>query len=151
MGVVVRQPVISAASAFKPPSSHTFNPLSQSRSMTAAQVAMENRFPLALETPPAHAGLMGLLYPWGGDSGGASNAGPQDGFTSGLSMKVGMVNWKHSATFICIPRDRTQKSNRISIDSDGNPVIHYEVCLCIIAPVLLLHILYISHYSFHLS
>ncbi|KAJ1426748.1 hypothetical protein B484DRAFT_450537 [Ochromonadaceae sp. CCMP2298] len=115
MGVVVRHPVISAATV-----SHQRRPAkgpAQTDAQREAQ-AEDDMHPLALQTPPTHPGLMGLFYPWGGKT------DPSEG---GLATKIGMLSWRHSGIFIFISRDRSQRSNRISIDPQGQPVLHYTV------------------------
>ena len=125
MGVVVREPVISAVTTYRDPSKPNapqhFN--AYASTLTAAQRELEGRYRIAAETPPSHVGLMGLLFPWAG--GPVRGINSNNGILGGLSVKLGMLNWRHSAVFIALPRDRTQASNRISIDSAGEPVIHY--------------------------
>mmetsp|Transcript_11165 Transcript_11165/g.18281 ORF Transcript_11165/g.18281 Transcript_11165/m.18281 type:complete len:359 (+) Transcript_11165:405-1481(+) len=94
MGVVVRNPPIAA-------------PLS-----TGADVDLQ--YPVAAETPPLHAGLMGIMFPWSRIGGG-------------LAVKLGMTMWRRSSTFIFISRDRSQRSNRVEIDSEGNPMLFYTI------------------------
>ena len=64
-----------------------------------------------VETPPIHPGILGLVLPW----------------NCGLSFKANSLQYKHLGVFIAIPRDLSQDSNAISIDSVGNPVITYTL------------------------
>lgn len=121
MGVVVRDPIVSNATYFDTASSTMAQ-----RSLTAEQVHEENKFRIASETPPAHVGLMGLLFPWVSNTHTADTSG-FSGFGGGLAVKVGMLHWKNSATFIALPRDRSQARNRVTIDGEGHPVLHYVV------------------------
>lgn len=121
MGVVVRDPVVSNATYFD-----TASCSMAQRSLPSEQVAEENRFRIASETPPAHVGLMGLLFPWISHTHTADATG-FSGLGGGLAVKVGMLHWKNSATFIALPRDRSQARNRVSIDGEGHPVLHYVV------------------------
>jgi choline dehydrogenase-like flavoprotein len=66
---------------------------------------------LAIETPPLHPGSLGLVMPW----------------MSGFSYKLTALLFTHLSAFIHIMRDRSCPENRIAIDKDGNPVIHYQI------------------------
>lgn len=100
MGVVIRDPPIYDTSSTAPD---------------------RKSWQIAPETPPLHAGLMGLMFPWTGGLGKNSVA------VTGMSTKLGMLGWRNSACFIAISRDRSQKSNGITIDAEGNTVINYSV------------------------
>lgn len=118
MGVVVRQPPLSSkttAFSFAPTSTTTTAPALQD---------VEDRHRIAIETPPAHVGLMGLLFPWIVSRNAPRSFSGQGG---GLGIKLGMLSWRHSATFIALPRDRSQPQNCVTIDSYGNPVLHYAM------------------------
>jgi choline dehydrogenase-like flavoprotein len=77
----------------------------------AHQLPDDETHPVAIETPPGHPGLLGTVLPWHG----------------GLNYKILITGYKHSAAFIGLPRDRSQNSNRVEIDIDGKPVLHYRV------------------------
>jgi choline dehydrogenase-like flavoprotein len=94
MGVVVKNPPI----------------LTRQKSNFPADYRPE-RFPVAIENPPVHMGILGLILPW----------------NCGLQLKVISLAWKQFATFLGISRDKSLQSNRVDIDRDGNPVIHYTV------------------------
>ncbi len=66
---------------------------------------------VAIETPPAHLGIFGLLLPW----------------ENGLSMKIMSLQHKNTSVFIGISRDHCVESNCITTDSEGNPVINYTI------------------------
>jgi choline dehydrogenase-like flavoprotein len=66
---------------------------------------------IAVETPPAHLGIFGLLLPW----------------NTGLDMKLQAMSHENTGVFIGISRDHGIESNRVTIDSDGNPVISYSL------------------------
>lgn len=121
MGVVVRDPTVSNATYFDS-SSCTM----AERSLPGEVAQEESRYRIASETPPAHVGLMGLLFPWISHTHTADASG-FSGIGGGLAVKVGMLHWRNSATFIALPRDRSQARNRVTIDGQGNPVLHYVV------------------------
>lgn len=66
---------------------------------------------LVIETPPVHPGIFGLIIPW----------------VNPLDFKAKMLLWSHFAASIGISRDHSCESNRIAIDKEGNPIIHYEI------------------------
>jgi choline dehydrogenase-like flavoprotein len=117
MGVVVRKPAMTTKTVLADITRGT-------TSTTSAALDEEDRHEIAIETPPAHVGLMGLLFPWASGRGSPAGFSGQGG---GLGVKLGMLNWPNIATFLALPRDRSQASNRVSIDSQGHPVLHYEV------------------------
>lgn len=116
MGVVVRNPPLTSVT--------TLATLHSSSAPSSAQDPVEARHRIALETPPAHVGLIGLLFPW---TNGRRYPDSFSGQGGGLGLKLGMLCWRNSATFIALPRDRSQPSNRVSIDGRGNPVMHYAM------------------------
>lgn len=65
---------------------------------------------VAIETPPVHLGIFGLLLPW----------------NSGLELKIQALSYENNAVFIGISRDHAIESNRVTIDNEGNPVIYYR-------------------------
>lgn len=62
-----------------------------------------------LETPPLHAGLLGLALPW----------------RSGAQHKAVMQHADHVGSFIVLTRDRD--SGRVTTDKQGQPVLHYSL------------------------
>src|SRR5690606_18281714 len=62
-----------------------------------------------LETPPTHAGLLGLALRW----------------RSGAQHKSVMEQAAHIGSFIVLTRDRD--SGRVTVDKQGQPVIHYSL------------------------
>ncbi len=94
MGVVVRNPPI----------------ISKMRKNEFTHYKPE-RYPVAIENPPVHMGILGLILPW----------------NSGLQLKITSLGWKQFAAFLGISRDVSSISNRVDIDRDGNPVIHYSI------------------------
>jgi choline dehydrogenase-like flavoprotein len=66
---------------------------------------------VAVQTPPVHLGILGLIMPWMG----------------GLMFKSACLLWPSTGAFIGISRDRSQATNRITIDADGEPVINYTI------------------------
>jgi choline dehydrogenase-like flavoprotein len=113
MGVVVRDPPLTSRTT-----------LANLGAATASSTDAEARHRLAIETPPSHVGLMGLLFPWMGSKEFPVSFSGQGG---GLGLKLGMLSWHSSATFIALPRDRSQARNRVTIDDRGNAVLHYEM------------------------
>lgn len=87
MGVVVRSPIIESKTA-------------------------QSGWGVAIETPPAHPGILGLLIPWRGN---------------GLSYKATMLGWKNFCAFIGISRDHSKESNCITINKNGESVINYTI------------------------
>lgn len=67
--------------------------------------------PVAIETPPIHSGLMGIIAP----------------YRSALGFKIATLGWKNLSCFIGISRDRSQPQNRVGVDANGDMVIHYRV------------------------
>lgn len=70
-----------------------------------------DRHPVALETPPGHPAIMSTVIPWQGS----------------LLYKLMMAQYRHIAAFVGIPRDKSQPMNRVVIDKDGEPIVHYRV------------------------
>jgi choline dehydrogenase-like flavoprotein len=62
-----------------------------------------------LETPPTHAGLLGLALPW----------------RSGEQHKTVMQHAAHIGSFIVLTRDRD--GGRVTADKSGRPVLHYSL------------------------
>jgi len=62
-----------------------------------------------LETPPTHAGILGLALPW----------------RSGEQHKAVMQHADHIGSFIVLTRDRD--SGRVTVDRHGQPVLHYSL------------------------
>lgn len=85
MGVVVREPPVCA------PGSPNYQ--------------------VAIETPPIHCGLMGIMSP----------------YMDALTFKVATLGWKNLTCFVGFARDRSTATNRITVDRFGDPVIHYRV------------------------
>lgn len=70
-----------------------------------------SNYQVAIQTPPVHTGIAGFVAPWSG----------------GLSLKLFALGWRNMATFVGITRDLSSASNRVVIDSDGRPVLHYRI------------------------
>lgn len=94
MGVVVKQPSIFSKRDGDTPTNY-----------------QPERFPVAIENPPVHMGILGLILPW----------------NNGLQLKIVSLAWKQFATYLGISRDKSSITNRVDIDCDGNPVIHYAI------------------------
>jgi choline dehydrogenase-like flavoprotein len=95
MGVVVKTPKINAKEKF-----------------TTKQEQLDAEcHSMALETPPLHLGIFGLLLPW----------------SSGLQFKLISMLYPHYGLFVGISRDHNYENNRVTIDSQGNPIIHYKL------------------------
>ena len=62
-----------------------------------------------LETPPTHAGLLGLALPW----------------RSGAQHKTVMQHAAHIGSFIVLTRDRD--GGRVTTNKQGQPVLHYSL------------------------
>jgi choline dehydrogenase-like flavoprotein len=95
MGVVVKTPLVCSAE----------------QSLSDTERYDTQRHPVAIETPPIHQAILGLLVPW----------------HSGMAFKLGALGWKNFGAFIGISRDHCDAKNRVEIDSEGNPVIHYRI------------------------
>ncbi|CAM9607822.1 unnamed protein product, partial [Phaeothamnion confervicola] len=65
----------------------------------------------AVETPPAHPGLLAGVLPWEG----------------ALLFRVTMAMTRHTAAFIAVPRDTSCAANRVVLGRDGEPVVRYAV------------------------
>lgn len=111
MGVVVRHPPITANmnTATTTVSNNAGNRKRNIDSKDYCDHSSSHR--IAIQTPPLHPGLMGLIFPW----------------RNGISLKIGMLGWKNFACFIGISRDRSQARNRITIDTHGQPLLHYSI------------------------
>lgn len=70
-----------------------------------------SNYPIAIETPPAHPGIVGLILPWQHD----------------IHYKLTSMFQPNILAFINFPRDHTSKHNRVMIDSEGHPIIHYTI------------------------
>jgi long-chain-alcohol oxidase len=103
MGVVVKAPKdITTPNAQNPVSLQYLNEKDISNARTHG---------IAVETPPVHLGIYGLLTPW----------------NSGLEYKIMSLGYQNTSAFIGISRDHCSEKNQIKIDSEGNPVIHYQL------------------------
>lgn len=108
MGVVVRSPPITANTLQKTAR------VSSNRNVTNvgdAQWADEESHAAVIETPPVHPGLLGLMLPW----------------QNGKQFKISCLAHKNIAIFIAITRDRSQVSNRVVLNAQGQPVIQYKI------------------------
>ena len=65
----------------------------------------------AIETPPIHPGLLGMVMNW----------------DTGLAFKSSFLWYRQLAAFIGIPRDLSSYHNRITLSSEGQPIIHYTL------------------------
>lgn len=81
------------------------------RSLMTLTKPTEKELQFAIETPPAHLGILGLVMPW----------------NSGVEWKAAMLNYRHLGVFLALPRDESQAGNCITIDSRGQPVISYTM------------------------
>lgn len=81
------------------------------RSQKATSSYSPERHPVAIETPPVHMGILGLALPW----------------DNGLRLKLAALRWRQMALFLGISRDQAVESNRVEIDTDGNPLLHYQI------------------------
>jgi choline dehydrogenase-like flavoprotein len=66
----------------------------------------------AIETPPVQPGLWAIALPW---------------LSGGLGFKALSLVYRSSAPFIFISRDSSSGENRVVLNADGQPVIHYKV------------------------
>lgn len=66
---------------------------------------------VALETPPGHPAIMSTVLPW----------------QNGLLYKLLMLQYRHIAAFLGIPRDRSHRDNRVVLDAQGAPIVHYRI------------------------
>lgn len=69
------------------------------------------RHPVALETPQGHPSFIATMLPWHGS----------------LLFKIIMLKYRQSAVFLGISRDISQPSNRVEINSQGLPIVHYRM------------------------
>lgn len=99
MGVVVRSKSRRACTISTPPS----------ETCTDSSTVPTEDF--VLQTPPVHPGVYALFLPW----------------KSGLQHKLMSLLWPITASFICIPRDRSSALNRVTIDAEGRPMMHYRL------------------------
>ena len=95
MGVVVKDSRIHAADRF----------------LTPEEKKQAEAHALAIETPPLHLGIFGLMLPW----------------SSGLQFKLTTMMYPHYGVFLGIARDLCSEGNLVTIDGAGNPVIKYTL------------------------
>ncbi len=100
MGVVVRNPPITVNTVQNDgrPVRKNFN---INKRKSDAQFEEEEAHPLAIETPPVHPGLLGLMLPW----------------NNGMQFKIANLGWRNFGLFIAISRDRSQAANCVTIDA----------------------------------
>eukprot|EP01034_Spumella_vulgaris_P025563 gene25563-32033_t len=103
MGVVVRSPPITVNTT-------VLNGVVSSESR-GVNYDEEQAHAVAIETPPVHPGLLGLMLPW----------------QSGKQFKMSCLGWRNFAIFIGIARDRSQSSNCVAANAQGQPVINYKL------------------------
>ena len=103
MGVVVKPPRDITG-----PMAH--NPVSLNY-LSADDIQNAITHGVAIETPPVHLGIFGLLTPW----------------NSGLEFKVMSTGHQNTSVFIGISRDHAIENNCITLDSENGPVIHYSI------------------------
>ena len=65
----------------------------------------------AIETPPIHPGILGMVMNW----------------DNGLAFKTSFLWYKQIAAFIGIPRDLSSYYNRVTLSSEGQPVLNYTL------------------------
>lgn len=97
MGVVVRSP--------------TFNAKDLLDNEEDRQDALRHN--VAIETPPIHVGLFGLIMPW----------------SSGLQFKLITMFYKHYGVFLGFARDHCTEQNYVTIDKEGNPKVFYQLLM----------------------
>jgi long-chain-alcohol oxidase len=103
MGVVVRSPPITV-------NTRVANGVVSSGAR-GVDFEEEQAHTVAIETPPVHPGLLGLMIPW----------------QSGKQFKMSCLGWRNFAIFIGIARDRSQAGNCVAINAQGQPVIRYKL------------------------
>lgn len=70
---------------------------------------LDGNFGYKLETPPLHAGLMGLSTPW----------------KSGQHFKQELLGASHAASFIVLTRDKF--GGQVKLSKAGQPLVHYRL------------------------
>src|SRR3546814_278631 len=83
-----------------------------SSDVCSSDLSMNNTgYGVVPETPPIHSSILGLGMPW----------------DDAVKYRYSLTMYKHFAVFINIARDRSQESNQVTIDSNGQPVYDYTV------------------------
>jgi choline dehydrogenase-like flavoprotein len=77
----------------------------------ALELPSDPGYGVAVETPPVHPLLLGLVLNWG----------------TGLTFKTFSLSWRNLLVYINISRDHSKESNRIALDKDGNFEVHYDL------------------------
>jgi len=110
MGIVVRSDIASEEKSTSEEKSKSI-PILYGRALTA-DISRERTHGIwrnipAIETPPIHPALMGTVLPW----------------DSGLGLKLGLLLRNNISAFIGIARDLSSATNRVTLNSDDQPVI----------------------------
>ncbi len=71
--------------------------------------ALKDGYGGAIETPPSHAGLAGVIAPYG----------------TAFNYRMWALLKSHFAVSIVISRDESSASNRVVVDAEGVPRVHY--------------------------
>ncbi len=100
-------PTVGVAARYPEPMEPWYGPM---MSVVSSEFSkLDDLYGPKLETPPLHAGIMGLALPW----------------RSGAQHKATMQHADHLGSFIVLTRDRD--SGRVETDKNGQPVLRYTL------------------------
>ncbi|MEM1042456.1 MAG: GMC family oxidoreductase [Bacteroidota bacterium] len=100
-------PTVAVAARYPEPMEPWYGPM---MSVVSSEFSkLDDLYGPKLETPPAHAGILGLALPW----------------RSGAQHKATMQHAAHLGSFIVLTRDRD--GGRVEADKNGQPVLRYAL------------------------
>jgi choline dehydrogenase-like flavoprotein len=100
-------PTVSVAARYTEPVDPWHGPMMSA--VCNAFTHLDGPYGPKLETPPIHAGILGMALPW----------------ASGRAHKANMAQARHVGAFIVLTRDRN--GGHVTIDPSGQPVLHYRL------------------------
>lgn len=100
-------PTVSVAARYPDPVEPWYGPMMSA--VSNAFTHLDGPYGPKLETPPIHAGILGLALPWAG----------------GRAYKAAMRHARHVGAFIVLTRDRD--GGEVRLDAAGRPVLHYRL------------------------
>ena len=100
-------PVVPVLGVYDRPMEGWYGPMMSA--VSDEHIQLDGNFGYKLETPPLHAGLIGLSIPW----------------RSGQGYKQHVEAAAYTASFIVLTRDKF--GGRISLSKTGQPLVHYRL------------------------
>ncbi|MDX1530605.1 MAG: GMC family oxidoreductase N-terminal domain-containing protein, partial [Rhodothermales bacterium] len=100
-------PTVAVAARYPEPMEPWYGPMMSA--VSNAFTKLDGTYGAKLETPPTHAGILGLALPW----------------ASGEAHKAAMLGARHTGSFIVLTRDRD--GGRVTVRKGGRPVLRYRL------------------------